>query len=160
MRNFKDYLSEEDKNPLIAQFQKSLEPIFRKQFPNGFFNVSSTALSDGKSIWVVCGVIDKLADETNHIRQNDPLTFTFNINLLDEETYELLNRHGISFSVKPKKQFMAMGQEKVSFRKTTGDEKKIAVAVERTMKKVRAKFDEILKIDDLFKQDLRDIYKK
>jgi len=158
MQNFKDYLSEADKNPLIAQFQKTLEPIFRKHFPNGFFNVTSTALSDGKSIWVVCGIIDKLADETNRIRQNDPLTCTFNINFLDDDTYELLNRH-ISFAVKPKKQFMAMGREKVAFRKTTGDEKKIATAFERSMKKVRAKFDEILKNDDLYKQDLKDIYK-
>jgi len=148
-------------NDLIEQFKGLLTPIFRKYFPNGFFDVTATALSDGKSIWVKCGIINDLADQTSHIRQNDPLRCTYNIQLLPDGLFELSNRNGISISVKPRKRNLAMSSEKIAFRKSKGGDTKIVVAFERSIKKVRAVFDKVLGEDDLYKQDqLKEKYKK
>jgi len=161
--NFKEFLKENitDLNKERTQeLDDTLGSIFYKYFPNGLFTVKPTAMSDGKTFWVSGYIIKDLNDEANKIRQNDPLKFTLNVEYLSDAEFSLKSLHNISITSTPKKEHMAMGSNKISFRKSSGDAIKLKKAFENTVKKIRIEFESMLKDDTFYYSDMSDKYKK
>ena len=117
-------------------------------------------MSDGKSFWLQGYIIKDLNDKPNRIRQNDPLRFTLNLEYLSDDEFLLTSLNAITLKSTPKKENMAMGSNKISFRKSSGSTEKIQKSFENTVKKIRKEFDSMIADDTLYHKDMPEKYKK
>jgi hypothetical protein len=125
-----------DNTKMLAETLASdIEVVLRKNFPNGYIRAFySNNISP--VVFVSFGLIEDINDVANKIRHNDPLIHSFCVHINGEDSYEASSSMS-GLSVNPEAgSYMAMGNIKTPFRKTTGDSKKIVKAFTRFASRV------------------------
>ena len=120
MFDFRKEMLREADMPTVEEFLENVEKEFRKSFPNGYFN-GRESNNMGKSLSVSFGLISKLDDVSNKIRENDPMLSRLIMFPLDKKDFgngiEVYDTRG-SLMVKPEEgSYMAMRGIKFGLKK-------------------------------------------
>jgi hypothetical protein len=122
-------------------FNKAVSASFAKYFPNGFIYPSKLPLGGGTHFRA--GIIGKIEDQANKIRDNDPLTVRFMLHDMpfngeaDLGSGKLeIEFNGSSLSTRPDSPYMAMGREKIPCRKINNTPEKALAALDKYFAKI------------------------
>ncbi len=132
---------------LVNEFIQNVKDSYAKYFPqsNCFVKLSKSLYC---SINIACCLATDRAELPSNLWDNDMFHIKFSIDTItgqlnrdlteDSELPEnlRLESNGRSYAIKPAVSYMAYGGRSLSFRKTTGDSKKILTALDKFFKKL------------------------
>lgn len=122
-----------------------IETDFKTIFPNGYFKAIAGHGLAGDQIMIDLGLIGNLEDVPNKIRHNDPMHHRFIVFIDHHNQTQPLSIEslisGLSLYPEPES-FLAMDTIKTGFRKTKGDNGKIAKTLNNFFLKLKKMVDE------------------
>ena len=139
------------------QFAAAVNAAFIKRFPLGYFKVSRLALGGGFSI--SAGLISDINDQTNKIRDNDPLNILmFLHNTAHNSDKEIDGKIELEFGrsslmVKPTDKLHAMDSHRISVRKMNNTPEKVVQSLEKYFDKVLETVKEQAAANNIHGQD-------
>lgn len=125
----------------IEEFNQSLETLFKKYFPHGYFHTSKSALFDEENptYFYRIGLIGETKHCVSTIRENDPMNAIFKVQGTTIDTITGLGLYCKPDRDNPKEKYNAMSRRKMTFfRKTTKKSlQDILIYMDKTFQKMR-----------------------
>lgn len=138
-------------------FTTKVTAAFLAVFPNGWVHIKPLPL--GGDVGICFGLTRDLEDVSAHIRENDTMRMTFAIHGMkfgsDNNITEKLEMEPYysAISTIPRKQYYAMGHDKIKTRKTTNTPEKLLETLTRYFKAAGVQVQTLAKANELYNQD-------
>ena len=123
MRTFKEYINESEWK-VADDFINRVEKLFKKDFPNGYFQGYAKKGLGDPHIVIRFGLIENLTDVSNTIRENDPMYHTVMMHSngdFEGSNIELNPLQGGLYTNPEEGSYMAMKSVKTKMRKGKGN---------------------------------------
>ena len=142
------------------KFQDQVKSLFHAQFPNGYCHISKLALGGG--VHIKGGLISDLMDQTNGIRDNDPMALLIFIHediVFNDETEQLgslvveFDMSGISVRPDADNKHLFCQTRKIPARKIKGDAEKTLKRLDTYFKRCKEVVTEEAEAGNIIKQD-------
>ncbi len=139
------------------EFVAAVQENFLKVFPNGFFIARPLPL--GGDVGITMSLTRELADCPHNIRDNDRMMMTFAIHGMkfgdsDEYTDKLIMEPYRSvISTIPRKQYYAMGHDKIPTRKTTNTPEKLLATLNKYIRAAGKQVLDLKALNEIYQQE-------
>lgn len=139
------------------EFVAAVQENFLKVFPNGFF--IARPLPMGGDVGITMSLTRELADCPHNIRDNDRMMMTFAIHGMkfgdsDEYTDKLIMEPYRSvISTIPRKQYYAMGHDKIPTRKTTNTPEKLLATLKKYIQAAGKQVLDLKALNEIYQQE-------
>lgn len=139
------------------EFTAKVTAAFLAVFPNGWVSVRPLPL--GGDVGMSFGLTRDLEDVSARIRENDTMRMTFAIHGMkfgsDHDITDKLEMepYYAAISTIPRKQYYAMGHDKIKVRKTTNTPEKLVETLTRYFKAAGVQVQTLAKANELYNQE-------
>ena len=139
------------------QFVAAVEKQFLSVFPNGFFIARPLPL--GGDVGITMGLTREQADCPHNIRDNDRMRMMFAIHGMkfgDTESYDdklLMEPYYSAISTIARKQYYAMGHDKIKTRKTTNTPEKLLTTLSKYINDAAKQVLDLKALNEIYQQE-------
>lgn len=138
-------------------FVAAVQANFLKVFPNGYFIARPLPL--GGDVGITMGLTREQADCPHNIRDNDRMRMTFAIHGMkfgDSEEYNdklMMEPYYSAISTIARKQYYAMGHDKIKTRKTTNTPEKLLATLNKYIQAAAQQVLDLKALNEIYQQE-------